>query len=55
MLVERKEGIVGPPFKRITSCIDFRAWSAEYGRAFSWWEAELLGSTLHGALPRTAT
>ncbi|GEM_PF-2789534 len=45
----------GAPFKRIMSCIDFKAWSAEFGRAFWWWEAELLDFTLHGALPRTAT
>jgi hypothetical protein len=43
------------PFKHITSRIDFRAWSAEYVRAFSWWEAELLVSTPHGARPLTAT
>jgi hypothetical protein len=42
-----------PPFKRITSRIDFSAWLSEYGRAFWWLEAELRASTPHGALPVT--
>jgi hypothetical protein len=37
------------------SRIDFSICPGEYGRAFSWWEAELLVFTLHGAHPRTAT
>ncbi len=34
-LAEHKEGIVGPPFKRIPPRIDFSTWPDEYGRAFS--------------------
>jgi hypothetical protein len=34
--------------------VDFIAWPSEYGRAFWWWEAELLVFTLRGALPPMA-
>jgi len=42
------------PFKCIMLRVDFIAWPSEYGRAFWWWEAELLVFTLRGALPPTA-
>ena len=45
---------IGAPFKCIIRRVDFIAWPSEYGRAFSWWGAELLVFTLRGALPPTA-